>query len=127
MEICLSSNGWRRDSRTLRGYSGSSSRNRTPRWAREISPGLASAPPPMSEVGDAVWWGLRKGRSCTMSSVVLAREWILVMAIFSMLDGGGRRLSAALANMVLPEPGGPVSRMLWRPAMAIVMARLAWF
>jgi len=108
-----------------RGYSGSSSRKRTPKWAREISPGEASGPPPMSEIGEAVWWGLRKGRSWTMSCVMPPREWILVMAIFSSLDGLGRRLRAARASMVLPAPGGPEIRILWRPAMAMTMARLA--
>ena len=38
---------------------------------------------------------------------------------------GGRRPSAALASMVLPVPGGPERRILWRPAMAIVRALLA--
>src|SRR5680860_511638 len=35
-------------------------------------------------------------------------------------------LAAALANIVFPEPGGPLNRMLCPPAMAISKARLAF-
>ena len=44
-----SSSGWRSASSAVREYSGSSSRNNTPLCAREISPGMALAPPPTSE------------------------------------------------------------------------------
>ena len=42
-----SSRGWRRASRASRENSGNSSRKSTPRWAKETSPGLGMAPPPM--------------------------------------------------------------------------------
>src|SRR3989344_2602367 len=38
---------------------------------------------------------------------------------------GGRRSVNALANKVLPEPGGPDIRTLWPPAAATVKALLA--
>ena len=34
-------------------------RNRTPRWASEISPGLASRPPPIIAAIEAEWCGAR--------------------------------------------------------------------
>jgi hypothetical protein len=42
------SSGSRKASRAARGNSGSSSRNRTPWWASEISPGRGGEPPPTS-------------------------------------------------------------------------------
>lgn len=47
------------------------------------------------------------------------------MAICSVGVGGGKRLAAVLASRVLPAPGGPESRMLWWPAIAMESARLA--
>ena len=46
-------------------------------------------------------------------------------AIFSWIVRGGKRLVAVRARIVLPAPGGPERRRLWRPAMAISRARLA--
>src|SRR5579885_641566 len=46
MVTTLSSNGWRSTSRTFCPNSGSSSRKRTPRWERLISPGRGNRPPP---------------------------------------------------------------------------------
>ena len=60
--IVPSSNGWRRPSRTLRRYSGISSRKRMPLWAREISPGRGMVPPPISPASEMEWCGDRKGR-----------------------------------------------------------------
>ena len=38
--------------------SGNSSKNKTPLWAREISPGLGmECPPPISATSLAEWWG----------------------------------------------------------------------
>ena len=42
--------------------SGNSSRNRTPLWASEISPGRACAPPPTIAATEVAWCGLRNGR-----------------------------------------------------------------
>jgi len=40
------SSGWRSESSTRASNSGNSSRNRTPLWASDISPGFARIPPP---------------------------------------------------------------------------------
>ena len=57
-----SSRGWRSTSRVERLNSGSSSRKRTPWWARLTSPGRGVVPPPMSPASEMVWCGARKGR-----------------------------------------------------------------
>ena len=46
--MCPDSSGSLKTSNTLRSNSGSSSRNRTPWWARVISPGCGLEPPPTS-------------------------------------------------------------------------------
>ena len=48
-----------------------------------------------------------------------------MMAICSSEEGGGKRLAAARARRVFPAPGGPEIRILWCPATAMDMARLA--
>lgn len=96
-----------------------------PRWAREISPGNALAPPPMMAVVLAVWCGERKGRAIGTSESACVSPWSLAISICSSGEGGGRRFWATLASMVLPEPGGPENRRLWLPAMAMISARLA--
>ena len=53
------SSGSRSASSALRGNSGSSSRNSTPRCARLTSPGLTLRPPPVSAAIDALWCGER--------------------------------------------------------------------
>ena len=66
----------------VRAELGSSSRNRTPLWASEISPGRTGEPPP-SKAGRStiVWCGARNGRSST-SRVGAARrhEWSFVVS-----------------------------------------------
>ena len=57
-----SSSGWRSTSRLRRLNSGSSSRNRTPWWASEISPGAGGLPPPTMPASLMVWCGERNGR-----------------------------------------------------------------
>src|SRR3989344_3388109 len=49
-----SSKGCRNASRTERGNSGNSSKNKTPRWASEISPGTNVGPPPTSPTREIV-------------------------------------------------------------------------
>lgn len=49
MVIIPSSSGWRSVSSTCLGNSGNSSRNMTPLWASEISPGFGIRPPPISD------------------------------------------------------------------------------
>ena len=52
-ETTPSSSGWRSDSSTGRGNSGSSSISSTPRWARLASPGRGTAPPPTIAAAEA--------------------------------------------------------------------------
>ncbi len=69
MRTARSSSGWRNASSALGANSPSSSRNRTPRCARVISPGRARPlPPPTSAAVDAVWCGARNGRRRDESS-----------------------------------------------------------
>ena len=56
-----SSNGSRKDSKTLRSNSGNSSRKSKPRCARVTSPGLGLELPPITEVYEALWCGARNG------------------------------------------------------------------
>ena len=67
MQTVPSSSGCRITSRTLRGNSGSSSRNSTPLWASDTSPGRGTAPPPISPASEMVWCGERNGRTPTKS------------------------------------------------------------
>ena len=53
--ISPSSNGWRNTSNTWRGNSTISSKNKTPRLARVISPGFGELPPPIMPLAEAVW------------------------------------------------------------------------
>jgi hypothetical protein len=50
----LSSSGWRRTSRTRLPNSSNSSRNGTPRWASEVSPGRYQLAPPTRPAFDSV-------------------------------------------------------------------------
>jgi hypothetical protein len=62
MVTTLSSIGWRITSRTRVPNSGNSSKNKTPLWANEISPGFGIFPPPTKPAWLIVWCGARKGR-----------------------------------------------------------------
>ena len=123
-----SSKGCRITSSTLRGNSGSSSRNKTPLCESETSPGRGMMPPPISPASEIVWCGERNGRTLTSpaaASSTPATLWILVVSSASSKVSGGRMPETRLASMVLPEPGGPIIRMLCPPAQAISSARLA--
>jgi hypothetical protein len=88
--------------------SGSSSRKRTPLWARLTSPGRGNEPPPTTAASLAVWWGLRKGLSVSRaSSRAPPAEWIAVVSNASSGVSGGRIPGSRRASIVLPEPGGP--------------------
>ena len=54
MLIMPSSKGCLNDSRVERGNSGSSSRNKTPQWAKDISPGCGLLPPPIKPTLEVV-------------------------------------------------------------------------
>ena len=112
-----SSSGWRSVSSAALLNSGSSSRNSTPLWARDISPGRGIPPPPESDTVDAVWWGLRKGRVSTSGCVVCRA---------SARDMSGRMDGSRRASMDLPAPGEPTSSTLWPPAAAISSARFTF-
>ena len=77
MVTAPSSKGWRSVSSADLSNYGSSSKNSTPLCASEISPGRGTPPPPDRDTVDAVWWGLRKGRTSTsgcLASVMPATE-----------------------------------------------------
>ena len=66
--------------------SGSSSRKRTPWWARETSPGRGLVPPPSRPASEMVWCGERNGRVARKPRRVSSRpatEWILVTSMAS--------------------------------------------
>ena len=48
------SSGWRRTFRTWRRNSGHSSRQSTPWWASDTSPGIGTWPPPISPTSEMV-------------------------------------------------------------------------
>ena len=126
MLMVRSSRGWRITSSTERENSGNSSRNNTPLWARDISPGIGLAPPPTSATGDMVWWGERNGRVVSRREPdfsLPATEWILVVSRASCSVSGGRMDGSRFAIMDLPDPGGPTRSMLWPPAHATSKAR----
>ena len=75
-----------------------------------------------------VWWGDLKGRWETRDTLGFntpATEWILVVSIASVRDNGGSMEGILEASMDFPEPGGPISSMLWHPAAAISIAFFA--
>ena len=127
--ILRSSNGCRNTSRTLRLYSGNSSRKRMPLCAKLISPGWGLAPPPVMAVMEMVWCGSRKGRfeiNPPSLPSLPATEWILVVSKLSPNDKGGRMEGRRLASMDLPLPGAPMSNMLCPPAAATSRARFTF-
>ena len=126
MVITLSSIGCRSTSSAVRENSGSSSRNSTPWCASDTSPGrMLPVPPPPSPTGVTVWCGARKGRvlisppPCSIPEM----ECILVVSIISSKVMSGNIDGTRLASILLPEPGGPMSRILCPPAAAISSAR----
>ena len=121
-----SSSGWRITSRADRLNSGSSSRKRTPLWAREISPGPGMVPPPSRPTSEMVWCGERKGRQRKGSPSVRVRpaaEWMLSTSRNSSIDGWGMMVGIRLATIDFPAPGGPSMRRLCAPATATSTAR----
>ncbi len=87
-----SSSGCRSTSSTRRSNSGISSRNSTPLWASDISPGRGIAPPPTSATLETVWCGARNGRSTSNpapAAIAPATEWIAVHSSDSSNESGG--------------------------------------
>jgi len=127
MVTLRSSSGWRITSRTLRLNSGNSSKNNTPLWASDISPGCGLLPPPTKATSEIVWWGDLNGLTVTKASAVEsfpATEWIFVVSSDSYKLKGGKIDGSLLARIVFPAPGGPIKITLCPPAAAISKARL---
>jgi hypothetical protein len=112
------SSGSRSASSTRRSNSGSSSRNSTPPWASEISPGRGGVsrrrPAPAAE---AVWCGAWNGtyapaRRCVEAAV--ERGWHGRASSASSSSIGGSRPGRRCASIDLPVPGGPHSSRLCR-------------
>ena len=92
--------------------------------------GTRNRPPPINPASLMVWCGERYGRVPTSpreSSRTPATLWIRVVSMASSSDIGGKMVGMRLASMVLPAPGGPISKMLWPPAQATSSARFAAF
>ena len=128
IEISPSSMGSRKASRTLRLNSGSSSRNKTPLWARLASPGFSRVPPPTSDTMEALWWGVRNGRTMTglkssASPAERAHECIRDVSRISSSVISGKMPGRHFAHKVLPAPGEPTIRKLCAPAAATSRAR----
>jgi hypothetical protein len=87
--------------------------NKTPLWARLISPGFAPLPPPTIAAIDAVWCGSRNGRvrEIPPSDSSPASEWIMEVSSASAGDRGGMIDGSLAASMDLPDPGLPTSSM----------------
>ena len=122
------SSGSRSASSAARGNSGSSSRNSTPPWASEISPGRGGEPPPTSADRDWRCGAARApaaGRNAAGSKPArpgpAARRWPAPRPA----SIGGSRPARRCASIDLPVPGGPIISRLWPPAAAISSARLA--
>src|SRR5256885_6833943 len=60
----------------------------------------------------------RPPRSTLFPYTTLFRSWIFVNSSAASNSNGGRIVGSRFASIVLPEPGGPISRMLWPPAAA---------
>ena len=75
----------------------------------------------------AEWCGARKGRARTSPPPESspATEYILVASSASSNERGGKMPGRRFANMLLPVPGGPISRALCPPAAATSSARRA--
>ncbi len=108
------------------GNSPNSSMKSTPRWARVTSPGTGTPlPPPRTPATVAVWWGARKGGVGSAPRSSPAAPQASATSSASPSSRGGRMPGRHRASIVLPAPGGPVSKMWCPPAAAISSARLA--
>src|ERR1044072_3544807 len=91
-----------------------SSRNRMPRCALLIAPGLARPTPPPTRAGpDVEWCGATKGAtvmSGASGDSKPATECTAVTDRDCSIDRLGRRPGSLRASMVLPVPGGPTSK-----------------
>ena len=122
-----SSSGWRRASRVGLANSESSSRNSTPRWASTTSPTHPLCAPPTNPAVVIEWCGALNGLLwASAPSCSPAMLWMRVTSIASGRLSCGRIDGTRCASIVLPVPGGPLSRQLCPPAAAMMSARTAW-
>ena len=102
-----------------------SSRNSTPRCARDTSPGRSDAPPPHTDTVLALKCTVLNGRSLPgVTGIPRVLRTIIVSTSSSSVRGGSiPRIARAIS--VLPLPGEPTRIKLWCPAAAISAARRA--
>ena len=122
------SSGSRNISSVLRELSATSSRNSTPLWASDTSPGRGIEPPPIIAVAEALWCGDRiGGRPAKSESIGLpviecsaaaSRAWCGV--------SGGKIPGNACARRLLPLPGGPCISKLCAPLAVSSSAKRAF-
>src|SRR5204863_8578204 len=77
---------------------------------------------------EALWGGMLNDLTLTKllpDSSTPPTLWIFVVSRASSNVNGGRMVGTLLASMVLPDPGGPIIRMLCPPAQATSSARFA--
>jgi hypothetical protein len=102
LRVRLSSNGCRSPASPCRRHSGRASRQRTPWWARDTSPGLGTWPPPISPPSAMGWWGARHGRVVTTAGPRPVRPATRGMR-------GVSRASARVISGRTSSGGGPAS------------------
>jgi hypothetical protein len=88
-----SSSGWRKTSRTWRRNSGNSSRQSTPWWASDTSPGIGTWPPPISPASEMVWWAraTRAGRDQRRAVAGEARDAVDTRGLNGLGEGHRRQ------------------------------------
>ena len=109
-----SSSGCRRILRTLRGIP-EPPEKRTPLWARLTSPGRGEPePPPIRPASEMVMWSAKRAASHQPAARLKhsrdAVDHRRLTASPKVSDG--RMPAKRFASIVLPDPGGPIIRML---------------
>ncbi len=116
---CPSSSGWRSTSNTFRGNSGSSSRKSSPLCASETSPGRGIIPPPINPASRLYGAANEMGRCATnpCSESSTPRPPSDLRRLQRLFKTSGARIDGSrFASIVLPDPGGPIIKMLCPPA-----------
>jgi hypothetical protein len=108
--------GCRKTSRTWPRNSGRSSRQRTPRWARDTSAGSGTRPSTdQPRIRDGVM-GARHGRIVThavRSPARPATRWMRVVSLASSRVIAGRMVVSRRASMDVPASAGPMKSTVW--------------
>ncbi len=118
------SSGSRNASSALRGNSGSSSRNNTPRCASDSSPGLQCSAADQRGHRGRVLRAAKRPAAAEAGSAARGRFQARDFQD-SCADKGGSKPGNRCASKVLPAPGGPIISSPCSPAAAISKARLA--